>query len=235
MSREEVFIIARKEIKEIVLNKGSWTSALLLAVFFSVTNVASVMSQEGGSVGIDGTLVYISMFIGVFTGFLLCGAVFYREKQSGVIETLLSTPLNLRTIWLGKVVGVTVPAYMMALISVGLISGLMIATGADIRPLQPLTVVHLAMSAPLLTAASIGLVGYVQLALGMRENRLINFGVFALLIVGLTTSSGAVSSDLGLLQAVVLGVLLVSAGLLALVYGLTSRLRKEKIITAIPD
>lgn len=236
MNWEGALIVARKELREIALNRGSWISALFLAFFFAFTNMATIAAQgEQGAVVLDGPLVYLSMFIGVFTGFLLAGAVFYREKQSGVIETLLCTPLNLRTIWTGKVIGVAVPAYLMALAAVGAMVLFTLNSGAVVAPVQPFTILHIALAAPLFAAAAIGLVGYVQLALGMRENRFINFGVFALLILGLTFTSSLVSTNLALLEAVVMGVLAASAGLLVLAYLLSSRLRKEKIITTIPD
>jgi len=236
MNREGVLIVARKELREISINRGSWISALFLALFFAFTNMANLVAQGGqGTVVLDGPLVYLSMFIGVFTGFILAGAVFYREKQSGVIETLLCTPLNLRTIWLGKVIGVAVPAYLMALVAVGVLAAFTLSSGAAVQSVQPFTVLHVALAAPLFAAAAIGLVGYVQLALGMRENRFINFGVFTLLILGLTVSSSLISFNLNLLGSVVLAILAASAGLLALAYYLSGRLKKEKIITTIPD
>ncbi len=236
MNWEGVSIVARKELKEIVSNKGNYISILLLPIFFSFIYILRLFSiGEGQALVLDGILLNVSLLIGAFAGFTLCGAVFYREKQSGVIETLLCTPLNIRTIWMGKVMGVTIPAYFLVLVAVGIISIFALISGMVIQPVQPITIVNLALVAPLFTAAAIGLMGYVQLALGMRENRLINFGVFFVLILGLSISSGLVMEDLSLLGPAVTGVFIASAGLLALASYLSGRVKNEKIITTIPD
>lgn len=236
MNWEGALIVARKELKEISINRGTWISALFLAFFFAFTNMANLISRgEQGAVTIDGFLVNLSLFIGIFTGFILCGAVFYREKQSGVVETLLCTPLNLRSIWMGKVLGVALPAYLMAAAAVVVMSLFVVQSGITVNTIQPFTLLHLVVVTPFFTAAAVGLVGYVQLALGMRENRIVSFAVFTSLIVGLSISSGLVTENLSLLETVVLGLLVVSLALLGLAYLLSGRLNKEKIVTTMPD
>jgi ABC-2 type transport system permease protein len=237
MNVDHIMIVARKELKEIKLNKGTWISALFFALFFAATNIGSVTSgaQPGRAVSIDWYVMYLSLFIGVFSGFMLCGAVFFREKQSGVVETLLCTPLSLRSIWLGKVLGVALPSYLFALFSAGVLAVLStLMVGAVAAP-SLLVIVHLVLVTPLFTAAAVGIVGYIQLAMGMRENRIVSMGIFVLLIAGLSVSTGVVQENASLVNLVVLALLAVATVLFALSFLLSKRLNKEKIVTTIPD
>ena len=235
MNLEHIGIVARKELRELFINKSTWLSAVMFSLFFVITNLGSVDIASGMQANVDWPVIYLSLFVGVFSAFVLCGTVFFREKQSGVVETLLCTPLDLRSIWLGKVLGVAVPAYLLGLLAAG---ALVLVTGLWIGPVAlPSLVVffHLLAVYPLFTLAAVGLVGYVQLAMGMRENRLASMGIFVMLIVALSLSSGAVTQDPGMMDQVVV-ILLGTGGLLfAFSFLLAKRLNKEKIVTSIPD
>ncbi len=237
MNIDHVLMVARKELKEIAKNKGSWISAVFFALFFAVTNIGSVVSsaQPGIPVSIDWYVIYLSLFIGVFSGFMLCGTVFFREKQSGVVETLLCTPLSLRSIWLGKVLGVALPSYILALFSAGVLTVLATLSVSAVAAPSLLVVLHLLVIAPLFTAAAVGIIGYIQLAMGMRENRIVSMGIFILLIAGLSVSTGVVQGNASLVNTVVLTLLVAAVLLFSLSFLLSKRLNKEKIVTTIPD
>jgi ABC-2 type transport system permease protein len=237
MNIEQVMIVARKELKELAMNKGTWVSALVFGMLFTMTSVGSVLTsaEQSGIASLDWSMIYLSMFVGIFAGFVLCGAVFFREKQSGVIETLLCTPLELRSIWLGKVLGVAIPSYLIGLLSAGTLAVLSLASAKAVAMPSLLVFLHLILVAPVFISSAIGLVGYVQLAMGMRENRMVSTGIFVLLIVGLSVSSGVVQEDAALVGQVVLALLVGAVVLLALSFTLSGRLDKEKIVTSIPD
>jgi ABC-2 type transport system permease protein len=234
---ENVRIVMSKELKEIASNKQTFITPIIFSVLFAVTNLGSVTSASvpGQPVSIDWNIMYLSMFIGVFSSFIISGTVFFREKQSGVVETLLCTPLSMREIWLGKVIGVTIPSYLCALFSAGMLAVFSSLVVSSIATPSLLIVLHLIVVAPLFTAAAVGIVGYVQFAMGMRENRLISMGVFFLLIIGLSISTGIVQGDAGLIGTVVAVLFVAAAVLLGLAYVLSNRLNKEKIIVSIPD
>jgi ABC-2 type transport system permease protein len=236
MNLEQAGIVARKELRELAINKGTWISALVFGLLFTLTSLGTVTTtaEQGGTVSLDWPLIYLSMFVGVFAGFVLCGAVFFREKQSGVIETLLCTPLDLRSIWLGKVLGVAIPSYLLGLLSAGVLAALSLSVASVAVP-SLLVLFHLVIVAPLFISSAIGLVGYVQLAMGMRENRMISMGIFVLLIMGLSVSSGVVQENAALVGEVVVSLLLGAVLLLALSFVLSNRLDKERIVTSIPD
>jgi ABC-2 type transport system permease protein len=232
---EHISIVARKELRELFINKSTWLSAVMFSLFFVITNLGSVGISPGERATVDWPIIYLSLFVGVFSAFVLCGTVFFREKQTGVVETLLCTPLDLRSIWLGKVMGVAVPAYLLGLLSAG---ALVLVTGLWIGPVatpSALVFFHLLVVYPLFTLAAVGLVGYVQLAMGMRENRLASMGIFVLLIVALSLSSGVVRQDSGMMGQVVIALLVTGGLLFAASFLLAKRLNKEKIITSIPD
>jgi ABC-2 type transport system permease protein len=236
MNLEQAGIVAKKELRELAINKGTWISALVFGLLFTLTSLGTVTTtaEQGGTVSLDWPLIYLSMFVGVFAGFVLCGAVFFREKQSGVIETLLCTPLDLRSIWLGKVLGVAIPSYLLGLLSAGVLAALSLSVASVAVP-SLLVLFHLVIVAPLFISSAIGLVGYVQLAMGMRENRMISMGIFVLLIMGLSVSSGVVQENAALVGEVVVSLLLGAVLLLALSFVLSNRLDKERIVTSIPD
>lgn len=229
-----ILIVARKELREMFLNKWTLISASIFAMLFGLMSGA-VTATAGEPVSLDGNILYLAPFIGAFTGFILCGAVFFREKQSGVIETLLCTPLDLRSIWLGKVIGVAVPAYIMSLLAV-LISYIFASiTYVGVVAPSFIILVHVLVVTPIFTAAAIGIVGYIQLALGMRENRIVNLLVFVGLFAGLSTLNTIAVNNTELIFQSVLAMLLLSTAILVGASGLASRLNKEKIVTTIPD
>ncbi|MBI0584118.1 MAG: hypothetical protein ISF22_07810 [Methanomassiliicoccus sp.] len=237
MNMDHIKIVARKELREIATNKGTLVTAVVFSSFFLFTNIAPLMSaaEQGDAVPLGWPIIYLSLFVGTFSGFVLCGTVFFREKQSGVIETLLCTPLSLRSIWLGKVLGVAIPSYLLSLMSAGALVALSVVMSPQVTVPVLLVALHLAVVAPLFITSAIGLVGYVQLAKGMRENRLISMGVFVVLIMGLSISSGAVQADASLVTQVVLVLLGVAAVLFSISFRMSRTLDKEKIVTTIPD
>ena len=150
-----VLIVARKELHEMLLNKWTLVSAAIFAMLFGLVSGA-VTTVPGQPASLDGHILYLAPFIGAFTGFILCGAVFFREKQSGVVETLLCTPLDLRSIWMGKVIGVTVPAFMMSLLAVIVSYGFSIITYGAVSAPSLIIIVHVLVVTPIFTAAAIG-------------------------------------------------------------------------------
>jgi ABC-2 type transport system permease protein len=233
-----IFIVARKEALQILHNRQTLLSAVLIAVIFGgVTIPAMLASGPGPSVpGIAGqTLgVYVVLLVGVFLGYLFAGQAFLREKQEGTIETLLCSPLSLRQIWLGKVLGVTAPAYGITIaVATMIIAGTGILSGAPVVPDAPV-LGYILLVVPVVIAAAVGLLGFVQLLLGMRENQIINMVV----IFGLVFSIGIAQELAGPSFSVtwtVVGVLF--AGSIALLLGtsfLSRFLDRERIVLTLP-
>jgi ABC-2 type transport system permease protein len=163
--------------------------------------------------------------------------VFLREKREKIIETMLCTPLSLKSIWFGKVLGATVPAYLFSLLSVTLvitISNIMMRS-LLLPSLSILT--HILGVVPVFIASAISLIGFCQFLLGMRENKIISYLIILVLFPFMYPSilSGLVLGNMNVevswIEVEVC--LIVSVLLLALTIYLSRYLSKEKIVTTI--
>ncbi len=232
-----ILIVARKEALQILHNRQTLLSAFLIAIVFGGITIPAMLARPGPAVpGIAGqTLgVYVVLLVGVFLGYLFAGQAFLREKQEGTIETLLCSPLSLRQIWLGKVLGVTAVAFgitiavaSMIIVATGIISGVPTAPDASVLG-------YIVLVVPVVIAAAVGLLGFVQLLLGMRENQIINM----IVIFGLVFSIGIAQEIAGPFFTItwtVVGVLFAGSLALLLVTWFLSRfLDRERIVLTLP-
>ena len=98
-----VWLVARKELTTVRRNRGLLFAGVYVGGMFGVLNLIL-----GGPVSLDNALFSAALLAGVFVGYSFARSVFLREKREKIIETLLCTPLSLKAIWLGKVLGVSV-------------------------------------------------------------------------------------------------------------------------------
>lgn len=228
-----VLTVARKETGQILRSRQVLVSAVLVTFVFSATAVPAVLAT-GGYAAIDRIGFMFLVVIGIFIGYIFSAQAFLREKTEGTIETLLCSPLSLREIWLGKVAGVTLPAYVLTLGGAAvLVAGSSILTGAPVLPSGPL-VLHLLVVVPAFIAVAVGMLGLVQLLLGMRENQIINMAVIFLVIFFFSASAGLLGSDFQVTWTVEAGLLGVALVLLLVLRGATRFLDRERIVTTIP-
>ncbi|MEA1943851.1 MAG: hypothetical protein U9N07_00655, partial [Euryarchaeota archaeon] len=170
---------------------------------------------------------------GIFTAYLFSGKVFFNEKREGNIETLLCTPLSLRQIWAGKVLGVTIPAYTIALLAAALITMIANIFSASILLPSPAVFLHIVLVVPAFIAAAVGLLGFGHLLLGMRENQILNISIFVVIFFALSLAKNVIGGGYTVSWVMVGGMLIVAVLLLALVSYLTIYLSKERIVTTI--
>jgi len=232
----KLMTIARKEARELINNRSMFLFALGFSVFFGIFYTMMLSGQEGSApIPLDNPIFFLSSVTGIFVAYILSGQTFLREKTDKVIGTLLCAPVNIRQIWLGKVIGVSACAEMITLVSV-----LGIVIFANFRPetlVIPTSfelVAHIVLVVPILVAAFIGLLGFLQFFLGMRENRILNFVVFVPLFA-LLYSVGYMMGESFAITWMHVGILL-AAGLLLLliVTYLVGRLSRERIVTTLP-
>ena len=231
-----LLVVAEKEIYQILHTRSLLLSALIFGVIFGVMSVPAM--GAAGSERIDTLLFTVVLMLGVFSGYLFSGQTFLREKQGGSIETLLCSPLTLRELWAGKVLGVVVPAYLIALVSAGLMIGaalLVPLTGGNSGRLWSAELlVHLLVVVPCTIAAVVGLLGLSQLLLGMRENRVIGIGV-VLLMVTLLSVARSLASAAGEITWLTEGIVFLAVLLLLLVTTVLTRfLSRERIVMTLP-
>lgn len=225
-------VIAGREIKHALRNKSVIISALIFAIWFPIMTAIGIATDAGGgAAAITMGVAAITLPVGVFMGYIFCADAFLREKRDGTIETLLCTPVSLRRIWEGKAVGVAVPAYLVTLISALVTAFVTSATTGTSVAVDPLLLLRLTIILPIWIMASAGLIGAVQLALGMRENQILGFFFifgFIFLILGLQE----IVPNLSLVTEGVLtaaGIMLV-----ALARFIAGKITKERIVLTIP-
>ncbi len=232
MNWNQVKIVALKEMGEITSSKGTIISTVFFALWFGLLNGQSVAGTTSDS--LSKQLFFMAPMLGALMGYLLTGTVFSSEKRDGVIETLLCTPLDLRTIWLGKLIGVAVVAYLASLISIAFV--ILLASMAANALLLPslIILVHIIITVPLFTAAVVGLIGYSQLLLGMKENTVIGIFTFLGLFIGISVAGQLVGGSGAITLAMIAIMFLVAVALLTFTFYLARYLSKEKVITTIP-
>lgn len=230
---EGALVVGRKEMRELLKNKSTLIFALFFAFFFSFPAALGIHKADEPGVSLNNLVFYLPLMIGIFVGYMFTGQVFFREKQEKIIETLLCAPVSLRTLWLGKVLGVALPSYSLSIlsaVSITLISNIL--SGSLLFPSAAI-ILHLLIVVPLFIASVVGLMGFVQFLLGMRENRIVNLLIFMVIFGALYGVGGIMKSDFVVSWLHVGTLLVVSLLLVALTAYLARYLSKEKIVTTI--
>jgi ABC-2 type transport system permease protein len=233
---DEIFIVARKEMKGIVKTKSQMLMGISFALYLGVMTAPVVKTVEESAVvdQFNNLIFYFVLVVGIFTAYLFSGKVFFNEKREGIIETVLCTPLSLRQIWSGKVVGVTIPAYLIALLTAVLITIIGNIFSTILLLPSPAIALHIFLVVPAFIAAAVGLLGFGHFLLGMRENQILNISIFFVIFLALFFTKTVISGGYAVSWAAI-GVLLIAAVLLlALISYLTRYLSKERIVTTIP-
>jgi ABC-2 type transport system permease protein len=233
-SMKMTLVVARKEIKNIIRNKGLLIGGMWIGVMFGVLNVL----LSGQVFSLNSTVFSVTLLVGVFVGSMFSAHVFLREKREKTIETMLCTPLSLKSIWFGKVLGATIPAYLFSLLC-----GTLVITISNVMMcsllLPSLAVLTQGIGVvPVFIASAISLIGFCQFLLGMRENKIISYLIILVLFPFMYPSicSGLIHGNMSVVVSwrEVLVCLIVSVLLLSLTTYLSRYLSKEKIVTTIP-
>ena len=231
----ELLVVARKEARQILATRNIILSGLLFAVIFGGMSAPAVVAGgEDPKAALDRLCFSLVLTLGLFYGYLFSGQAFLREKQAGILETLLVSPLSIRQIWAGKTLGVLLPAYALMILTAVLITGIAGAIAGGLLLPSPPVIFHIVLVIPVYIALAAGVLGYVQLLLGMRENQIVNVAVIFLIIFAITLAQQLVGPAFGvawLLEAV----LLAGGALLLAGVGAAARLLDvERIVRTIP-
>lgn len=234
-SMNMTLVVARKEVKNVIRNKGLLFGGLWFGGMFGVFNVL----LSGQVFSLNNAVYSIALLVGTLVGYSFSSFVFLREKRERIIETLFCTPLSLKSIWFGKVLGATVPAYLFSLLSVVLV--ILVSNVGRNSLLFPSVaiLIHVLGVAPFFIASAINLMGVCQFLLGMRENKILGFIIIAILLPFMYPSIlsglilGNMNVDVSWIE--VEACLIASVLLLALTSYLSRYLSKEKIVTTIPS
>ena len=236
MTMGEILIVAKKEMKGIIKTKNQMAVGIFFAVWFSVMTAPVVKTVEESAVfdTFNNLMFYFVLMLGIFMAYIFSGKVFFNEKREGNIETLLCTPLSLRQIWSGKVIGVTIPAYLIALLAAALMTIIAnIFSTSTLFP-SPAIALHIFLVVPAFISAAVGLLGFGHLLLGMRENQIINISIFIVIFFALSLTKNVIGVGFAVSWVAIGAMLVVAVLLLALISYLTRFLSKERIVTTIP-
>ena len=87
---DQVMTNARKELREIATNRGLLFSGVFFAGWFSLMTGMGVTGEDiSVATELDNSLFYMGALIGLFVGYIYSGQTYLREKQTGIVETLL--------------------------------------------------------------------------------------------------------------------------------------------------
>lgn len=228
-------VIARREMRLAVRNRSALITAFVFSIWFPVMSALSIAVGAGGdAAAVTAGISAITLPVAVFLGYIFCADAFLREKRDGTIETLLCAPVSLQCLWEGKAAGITVPAYVMMLLSAAVsVAAISSLTGVSIAA-DPLLILHFAAVVPVWIAASAGLIGAAQLALGMRENQILGFVFIFGFIFLIVLFQQIVPAGPGISAATEAVLAVVGLALLALARFIAGKVTKERIVRTIP-
>ena len=232
----ELFIVAEKEINGIIRTRSQMLVGIFFALWFSVMTAPVIMTAEESLVfdQFNNLLFYFVLMLGIFMAYMFSGKVFFNEKREGIIETLLCTPLSMKRIWAGKVLGVTIPAYLIALLTAALITVIANVFSTTLLLPSPAVFLHIILVVPAFIAVAVGLLGFGHLLLGMRENQILNISIFVAIFLAFSlVNNNVIGGGYAVSGVLVGGMLIVAVLLLALISHLTRYLSKERITTTI--
>ena len=229
------FIVFRKELRELLGVRSSLLTGIFFASFFGGMYSLRLTGDMplALDVSLGSLLFFLTTMIGAFLGYSSSSQVFLREKMDQVIETLLCSPADLRAVWLGKTLAVTAFAHMMAL-GAGVLTSIVTSARMDTLVIpNPAIILYLLCVLPLVIACLVGGLGFAQMLLGMKENRIIGFALFIPIFAGLYglgyTSTGTLA--IGWVQVGIAA--LVATVVLCLLAWCTRFLNRERIVTSL--
>ena len=225
--------LTKLELSKLLMNKRNLWTSIIIVLFWTILVIPGALTvQEGLMDYLTNSVFFMATAVGMFICFIYSGTLFLNEKQQKTIETLLSSPLTLKEIWLSKTFAATVPAVLASwLCALIIFSVASIARGLVVPTLELL--VYLLILAPTILLSVIGILGYLQFLLGMKENRLISMLLFVGLFAALGMMDTVASQENVVKWTTIAGLIMGATLLLVLTLYCTRFLDKERIITTL--
>ena len=228
MTYHQITSIIWKELK--AMNRVPMVAGFIFALFWAIIGAIGGTNNNAFGQTANAFVSYIPVILMLYIGNSLVMPAFYGEKMQRTIETLLASPINIRDMWLGKVIAIFVVAYAASLATCViylLVSLLRLGTFPD---LTVFALLQLLIISPLLALALFGLMGYLYLVL--LNPALVHYANLIIMIGALFGVYRAL--NFLVVNAVTSGIMLaIALILLSIVYYLSAKLNKERIIMAI--
>ena len=234
----KIWIIAKKDIGEAFRSRSTYFVVIIMIVLTAIyvmsytETVKNYDKQQAitySRIFLDSLAYIMPMMFSIFVCSVFANYSVIVDKARRNIESLMATPVNIKQIWLGKSLAVTLPSLMVGII-IAVLSYLVMSiwfvtpkTGIFIIP-NIWAIVSAVLFVPALLFAIVSIVTYIQLV--VTNPRIGNFvfsGIFFLLLIGVNTLSGV-----GLSFALIyLGVIIVCT---VISYILSLSLTKERVL-----
>jgi len=121
---QDLRVVWWKEIKALLSPRALVVELILLTVLagavLPVLLISKIPSRPIALLVIAAVYPFISLFVLLFSTFSWISKVFIAEKVQRTLEMLLTTPLDLRTIWIGKTLAIFSGAYARMLVALTL-------------------------------------------------------------------------------------------------------------------
>ena len=236
------WIIARKDIGEAFRSRSTYLFILIMVVVtFSYVSsysrhVGTLTNQEdieNFSRDFLNSLAYIlPMMYSIFVCSIFANYSVIMDKAKRNIESLMSTPVSVNQIWLGKSLAVTLPSIIVG-ISISILVYLVMNFGFVIPKThsfifpEAIAIVSALIVVPILVLCIVSIVIYVQLVIANpRIANLVFTAIFILLIFGVN-ALGGLGVSINYFPLIYLGVIVVCAGVCLI---LSRSLTKEKVL-----
>ena len=234
----KIWIIAKKDIGEAFRSRSTYFVVIIMIVLTAIyimsytATVKDYDKQQAitySRIFLDSLAYIMPMMFSIFVCSVFANYSVIVDKAKRNIESLMATPVNIKQIWLGKSLAVTLPSLMVGII-IAVLSYLVMSiwfvtpkTGIFIIP-NIWAIVSAVLFVPALLFAIVSIVTYIQLV--VTNPRIGNFvfsGIFFLLLIGVNTLS-----SVGLSFALIyLGVIIICT---AISYFLSRSLTKERVL-----
>jgi len=239
MNIRSLYPVIWKELKEMRYRR----MVILGLVIFSVAFLAWILISQSRetlsntfSKDFRNFAASIVFYAQLFTMFAISMTIiiyaFYNERLEKTLEPLLCTPLNITTIWLGKVIVISLISYLWSIIvTISIIIVFRLFLSLTISLSAPV-LVQIFIVSPLLVTASVGLVGFTLLVF---KNILVTKFINVFIIVALSNLVARFLND-GITKPLIISwrlialFLLILLPLMVVMAFCTRFLRKERVI-----
>ncbi|HXZ94931.1 MAG TPA: hypothetical protein VEG28_03355 [Dehalococcoidia bacterium] len=236
------WIIARKDIGEAFRSRSTYLFILIMVVLtFSYvssynSHVKTLLAPEdiyNFSHAFLNSLAYIlPMMYSIFVCSIFANYSVIMDKAKRNIESLMSTPVSVNQIWIGKSLAVTLPSIIVG-ISISILVYLIMNFGFVIPKTHSfifpsaIAIVSALIVVPILVLGIVSIVIYVQLVItNPRIASLVFTAIFLLLIFGVN-ALGGLGVSINYFPLIYLGVIVVCAVVCLI---LSRFLTKEKVL-----
>ncbi|OPY32575.1 MAG: ABC-2 family transporter protein [Methanomassiliicoccales archaeon PtaU1.Bin124] len=227
-------IVAREELREMLNSRKTILLALFFTLWFGLINplmsIGSLSPDMITEQFMTAQIFTMAPLMGGMMAYILTSGVFQSEKFGGIMESLLCTPLGLRSLWTGKLIAVTVISVPFAMLAIGIYMMVPMIFASKIVLPSAIIALQILLTTPLFTLAMAGIIGYTTLVMDMRASSMVSMIAFFVMFFGSMALGPAIIGE----SAVNISVILVSAavGLVAflVINQLASRIDKEKVV-----